>query len=275
MPNRPTERPWRRGGEARGRRGGRRLVASDGDAVGLGTGSTVAYLLPALAAREPEAALRGDLAPRPRTPRRASGSRVEPFDRVDGLDRLDIAIDGADQVAPDGWVIKGGGGAHTREKIVAAAADRFVVIVSSDKVVDALAPPVPLELLDLRARRDAPRGRARPAARRARRAPTRGVIADHHGPIDDPRALAARLAATPGVVEHGLFEPRADRRRADRPRRRGRAPSAWRPSSSAARSRNSGEAIANTPQTTNASRKPTPSSRVNQRSNGTVSTSPS
>ena len=71
--------------------------------------------------------------------------RVQPFGGVEALARLDIAID---QVAPDGWLVKGGGAAHTREKAVAAAADRFVVIVSSDKLVERLSPPVPLELLE-------------------------------------------------------------------------------------------------------------------------------
>ena len=61
--------------------------------------------------------------------------------------RLDVAIDGADQVDPAGWLIKGGGGAHTREKVVAAAADRFIVIISSNKYVERLGPPVPLELV--------------------------------------------------------------------------------------------------------------------------------
>src|SRR5919197_649701 len=77
------------------------------------------------------------------TAARELGLRVEPFDF---LDRLDLAIDGADQVDPAGWLMKGGGAAHTREKIVAAAAERFVAIVSSDKLVEALGPPVPLEL---------------------------------------------------------------------------------------------------------------------------------
>ena len=104
----------------------------------------MAHLLPALAER----GLR-DLhcvATSPATAARARelGLPVEEFER---LDRLDVAIDGADQVDPDGWLVKGGGGAHTREKIVAAAADRFVVIVDHTKVVDRLAAPVPLELL--------------------------------------------------------------------------------------------------------------------------------
>ncbi len=177
-------------------------LVEDGMAVGLGTGSTVAYLLPALAGRRLDIRC---VATSVRTEEAARelGLRVEPFD---SLDRLDVAIDGADQIAPDGWLVKGGGAAHTREKIVAAASDRFVVIASSDKAVEALSPPVPLELLPfglaatLRALeptqlRDVPRS------------PDGNVIADYFGPIEDPEALAARLAATPGVVEHGLFPP--------------------------------------------------------------------
>jgi ribose 5-phosphate isomerase A len=173
----------------------------DGMCVGLGTGSTVVHLLPALAARGLRLRC---VATSPATEQRAGelGLAVEPFE---ALDALDIAIDGADQVAPDGWVIKGGGGAHTREKVVAAASARFVVIASSDKVVDALGPPVPLELLSfglpatLRLLGEA---RVRPATPRS---PDGGVIADYLGAFDDPRVLAERLTAIPGVVEHGLF----------------------------------------------------------------------
>src|SRR5262249_500124 len=114
---------------------------------GLGTGSTVAFLLPALAARELDlscVATAWDTQPKGRDP----GVEVETFSGVDALGALDIAIDGADQVAPSGWLVKGGGAAHTREKAVAAAADRFVVIVSSEKLVERLTPPVPLELLE-------------------------------------------------------------------------------------------------------------------------------
>ena len=178
------------------------LLVEDGMLVGLGTGSTVAYLLPALAARE--LSIRCvSTSPRTEEAGRALGLSVEPFER---LDRLDIAIDGADQIAPDGWLVKGGGAAHTREKIVAAAAERFVVIADSTKVVDALAPPVPLELLAFGL--DATLRALGPAAvRDVPRSPDGGVIADYEGPIGEPAALAARLAATPGVVEHGLFPP--------------------------------------------------------------------
>jgi ribose 5-phosphate isomerase A len=178
-------------------------LVQDGMRVGLGTGSTVAPLLPALAERGLRLRC---VATSVATDRRARelGLRVEPFEV---LDALDIAIDGADQVAPDGWLVKGGGGAHTREKVVAAAAARFVVIASSDKVVDAVGPPVPLELLPfglpatLRALGDA---RVRPGAPPS---PDGGVIADLFAPFDDPGALAARLDAVPGVVGHGLFPP--------------------------------------------------------------------
>jgi ribose 5-phosphate isomerase A len=177
-------------------------LVEDGSAVGLGTGSTVAYLLPALAARGLTLRCVATSIATEVTAR-ALGLAVEPFEQ---LDRLDIAIDGADQIDPDNWVIKGGGGAHSREKVVAAAADRFVVIASGDKVVDALGPPVPLELLafgipaTLRLLGDA-------ELRHAPLSPDGGVIADYHGEVSDPAALAAWLSATPGVIDHGLFPP--------------------------------------------------------------------
>jgi len=177
-------------------------LVESGMRVGLGTGSTVGYLLPALA--RSGLSLRC-VATSIQTEQAAQelGLAVEPFEE---LDRLDLAIDGADQVDPAGWLIKGGGGAQTRERIVAAAADRFVVIVSSDKVVERLHPPVPLELLafgvaaTLRALPDA-------VLRAAPPTPDGGVLADYCGDVGDPVALSAALCATPGVVSHGLFPP--------------------------------------------------------------------
>jgi ribose 5-phosphate isomerase A len=172
--------------------------------VGLGTGRTVAWLLRALAERGLT-----DLrcvATSPETEQAASalGIPVEPFD---ALDRLDIAIDGADQVARDRWAIKGGHGAHLREKIVAAAADRFVVIVSAEKMVETLQPPIPLELrpFGLRATlRAVGEAKLRPGAAAS---PDGGVIADYWGAITDPAALASRFDQVPGVSGHGLFSP--------------------------------------------------------------------
>ena len=177
-------------------------LVHDGMQVGLGTGSTVAFLLPALAARDLSIHC---VATSPATERHARelGIDVGPFE---GFDRLDIAIDGADQVGADGWLIKGGGGAHFREKIIAAAADQFVVIGDSSKPVDELSAPVPLELskfglpatlreigpVDLR---DAPES------------PDGGRIADYRGPVGDPLELGRWFASIPGIVGHGLFPP--------------------------------------------------------------------
>jgi len=177
-------------------------LVENGMTVGLGTGSTVAFLLPALARRSLDI-LCAATSPRTEHVARELGLKIED---VASIDRFDLTIDGADQVAPDGWLVKGGGGAHTREKIIAAAADRFIVIADSTKPVEALHSPVPLELLSygLRAtmRRIAP-----VSLRDVPFSPDGGVIADYHGTVDDPAALAAWLSSTPGIVEHGLFPP--------------------------------------------------------------------
>lgn len=177
-------------------------LVEDGMTVGLGTGSTVAYLLPVLAARRLNLRC---VATSPRTEQAARelGFSLEPFD---ALDRLDLTIDGADQIDPAGWLVKGGGAAHTREKVVAAASDRFVVIGSSDKLVEAIAPPVPLELLRFGVRATL-RALGPAELRDVPPSPDGGVIADYLGPVEDPADLADRLAAVPGVVEHGLFPP--------------------------------------------------------------------
>ncbi|HXN38791.1 MAG TPA: ribose 5-phosphate isomerase A [Solirubrobacteraceae bacterium] len=180
-------------------------LVQDGMRVGLGTGSTVAYLLPALAARGLD--LRCvSTSPATEDAARELGIHVESFRGADAPAQLDIAIDGADQVAPTGWLIKGGGAAHTREKAVAAAADRFVVIVSANKLVDRLTAPVPLELLQFGLAATLER-LGTVALRDVSPSPDGGVIADFIGDFDDPVELAARLSATVGVVEHGLFEP--------------------------------------------------------------------
>ena len=180
-------------------------LVEDGMIVGLGTGSTVAYLLPALAARALDLRCVAT-SPATESAARALGLRVEPFAGTAAPARLDIAIDGADQVDPQGWLVKGGGAAHTREKAVAAAADRFVVIVGSDKLVERLAPPIPLELLDFGIAATLQR-LGTVTLRDVPRSPDGGVIADYTGSVDDPRSLADRLSAEAGVVDHGIFPP--------------------------------------------------------------------
>ena len=180
-------------------------LVENGMTVGLGTGSTAALFVVALGARGLDVRC---VATSPATEEaaRAVGLAVESFAGVDAPARLDLAVDGADQVTRDRWLVKGGGGAHTREKIVARAAERFVVIVSSDKVVEAIRPPIPLELLEY--------GLAATLAaigdvelRGAPRTPDNGVVADWKGTLESPAALSGLLDATPGVVAHGLFPP--------------------------------------------------------------------
>jgi ribose 5-phosphate isomerase A len=175
-----------------------------GMCVGLGTGRTVAWLLRAMAERGLTDLRCVATSPETEQAAIALGIPVEPFDE---LDRLDITIDGADQVAKDRWTIKGGHGAHLREKIVAAAADRFVVIVSAEKMVDTLHPPIPLELrpFGLRATmREVGETQLRPGAPPT---PDGGIVADYLGPITDPAGLASRFDQIPGVAGHGLFPP--------------------------------------------------------------------
>ena len=177
-------------------------LVEDGMRVGLGTGTTVAELVPALGARR-LAITCVATSPATEALARAHGLDVRPFT---DLDRLDLAVDGADQVDDAGWLVKGGGGAHTRERIVAAAADRFVVIVSSDKPVEHLRPPVPLELLAFGLAATL-RQLGAATLRDAPATPDGGVLADYHAAFGDAALLAEELDAVPGLVSHGLFPP--------------------------------------------------------------------
>lgn len=174
--------------------------------VGLGTGSTVHWTIVELGERALDIVCTAtsvqthDLAT-------SLGMTVVTPDEVG---HLDIAIDGADEVAPAFHLTKGGGAAHTREKIVAAMADRFVVVVDESKLVPALGPfGTPLEVLDFAPGVVAAAVTALGAAEvttRDRRSDNGNLVMDaHFGTIDDPVALAARLSAVPGIVEHGIF----------------------------------------------------------------------
>lgn len=181
-------------------------LVESGMTVGLGTGSTVAHLLPAIARRGLAGIRCVATSVATEEQARGLGIEVEEFDR---LERLDIAIDGTDEVTPEGWLIKGGGGAHLREKIVAAAAERFIVIADSSKPVEALRGPVPLELFGFGAASTLARLGDESELRGAPPSPDGGLIADYRGGgLDDPAALAARLEADPGVAAHGLFPPK-------------------------------------------------------------------
>ena len=128
----------------------------------------------------------------------------------DEIGGLDIAIDGADEVDPAFNLTKGGGGAHTREKLVAQMSPRFIVVVDASKLVAHLGPfGTPLEVLDFAPRVEAARVRALGAhdlATRDRRSDNGNLLIDaQFGTIDDPDALGLALRAIPGIVDHGLF----------------------------------------------------------------------
>lgn len=180
----------------------------DGMTLGLGTGSTTALFVRALGGRRPAVVC---VATSPATAElaRSLGLDVRAFDAADSPARLDLAVDGADQVDAAGWLVKGGGGAHLREKVVAASADRFVGIVSSNKLVGSVGPPIPLELAAFGLRSTLRRlgGLGPVALRDAPPTPDGGVLADLLGSVGDPAALAAALDGTPGVAGHGLFPP--------------------------------------------------------------------
>ncbi len=193
-------------------------LVEDGMRLGLGTGSTVDLLLPLLAAR----GLR-DLrcvATSERTERSARelGLPVEPFD---SLTRLDLAIDGADEVDPDLATIKGGGGALLRERIVLAAAAERMIIVDASKVVPVLGSrwAVPVEVVRFGWRVAERALVALGAAPTLRREAEQPFITDEgnyildcrFGEIPDPRGLAQRISGLPGVMAHGIFVDFADR----------------------------------------------------------------
>ena len=174
--------------------------------VGLGTGSTARWFILALAERQHEGLHITCVATSEESARLAAvhGLELRPLSR----EGVDLAADGADAVDPDLRLIKGGGGAHVREKIVAEAARRFVVIVDDSKLVDALSGMVPVELLPFGAERTLALLESTGAAYRLRepRSDNGNLLADgQYAAIGDPEGLAARLDAIPGVVGHGLF----------------------------------------------------------------------
>lgn len=207
------------GREAAKRRAGESAadLVEDGMVVGLGTGSTAAHAIRALG-RAVDAGLDVSGIPTSYQSRALARDVGIPLTTLDAASP-DIAIDGADQVA-DGDLIKGGGAAHAREKVVDASADRFVVVADETKRATALDRPVAVEALPdavpvVEERVAA--GGGDPTLRAAERKDG-PVVTDNgnlvldcgFGAIDDPAALAATLAGVPGVVAHGLFVGMAD-----------------------------------------------------------------
>lgn len=191
-------------------------LVENGMVVGLGTGSTVAWTIKRLGDRIKEEGLDFYGVP---TSFQAEDLAINSGIKLTTLNQhpqLDLAIDGADQVDANLLVIKGGGAAHTREKVVSCSARRFVIVADESKFVEKLSWPVPVETLPFAARlveRRLKEQGGKPVLRlgKMKDGP---VITDNgnfvmdvdFGVIVDPKALAAKISPIPGVVEHGIFD---------------------------------------------------------------------
>ena len=185
--------------------------------LGLGSGSTANHFIDALAARYGAKVLCVPSSEATRLRANTAGLRLSTLDETP---LLDLTVDGADEIDPALRLIKGGGGAHLREKIIATSSDRMIVIADQSKRVDQLGVfPLPIEI--------APFGAISTLAkiqRAGEQIGCRGVlklrsrerepfVTDNgnflcdasFGRIEEPEHLASALAAVPGVVEHGLF----------------------------------------------------------------------
>lgn len=193
-------------------------AVEDGAVVGLGTGSTAAAAIDALG-RRVEAGLDITGVPSSYQARAKAREAGIPLTAMGDVETLDVAIDGADQIAGN-VMIKGGGAAHTREKVIDSAAARFLVVVDESKLASQLTAPVPLAVLPYARASVTRRVRelgGEPTVRNATEKDGPVITDDGHpvidadfGGIEEPRSVATALSALPGVVEHGLFVDLAD-----------------------------------------------------------------
>jgi ribose 5-phosphate isomerase A len=181
-----------------------------GTVIGVGTGSTVNFFIDALAAMPARVA--GTVSSSEASSRRLAAHGIPVLDLND-VEALEVYVDGADEATRDLHLVKGGGAALTREKIVAAASRRFVCIVDEAKVVDRLGRfPLPVEVIPMARRhvaRELTRLGGRPAWREGTVTDNGGHILDVHGlQIVDPVALEDEIDRIAGVVAVGLFARR-------------------------------------------------------------------
>jgi ribose 5-phosphate isomerase A len=179
-----------------------------GAVVGVGTGSTVNHFIDALATIKSQIA--GAVSSSDKSTERLRGHGIRVFDTSE-VERFPVYIDGADEIDPRGHMIKGGGAALTREKIVADLAERFICIADASKRVDVLGRfPLPLEVIPMAVQQVARRfaalygGQAR--VRDGVRTDNGLPILDVHGlRIADPLAMETEINQWPGVVTVGIF----------------------------------------------------------------------
>ncbi len=191
----------------------------DGDTVGLGTGSTAAYAVRFLGERVRAGLKIRGIPTSGQTKELAAGLGI-PLTTLDEFQQIDVTIDGADEIDSELRLIKGGGGALLREKIVASASRQLVIIADSTKQVPVLGKfPLPVEVIPFAQALIEKKIATLGASVKVRqRADGNAFVTDggHHildcsfGRISDPAALASQLESMPGVVEHGLFIGMAD-----------------------------------------------------------------
>lgn len=193
-------------------------LVEEGMCLGLGTGSTTAYALDAIGQRIKDENLDVRGVPTSFAAERRARSLGIPLTTLDADPHLHLALDGADEVDPEGRLIKGRGAAHTREKVVATQADRFAVLVDPTKLVDPIGSErvLPVEVLPMAVTPVMQFLEAWDAAPRLRMGDAKdGPVVTDQGfwildarfpdGIDDPEALNHALCARPGVLDHGLF----------------------------------------------------------------------
>ena len=182
----------------------------EGSIVGVGTGSTANFFIDGLAAMKDRIA--GAVASSEVSARRLAGHGIRLFDMND-VDDIPVYVDGADEIDGGLAMIKGGGGAQTREKIVAAVARKFVCICDASKKVERLGRfPLPVEVIPMacaQVARELARLGGRPVLREGFVTDNGNLILDVHGlSIDNPVALETTLDGIIGVVTNGLFAKR-------------------------------------------------------------------
>jgi ribose 5-phosphate isomerase A len=202
------------------------VVAADlvqpGMTVGLGTGSTADAVIRELGRRVSEGLTFTGVPTSCRTETMARDLGI-PLTTLDDIDRLDLGIDGADEIDPNLDAIKGRGGALLYEKLVAIACERFVLVATTEKNVELLGErtALPVEIVRFGWRQTAqrlqeiglpPELRVSPAGTEKPFVSDNGsyILDCDTGPMDDPMAVAAAVKAVPGVIEHGLFVGIAD-----------------------------------------------------------------
>ena len=189
-------------------------LVKDGMVVGLGTGTTVAYAIVHLGRRIVEEQLTVTGIPTSHQSRLLAVEHGVPLTTLWEHEVIDMALDGADQVDARLNLIKGGGGAHTREKIVARAAQRFCIAVDASKLALQLNLPVPLEVIPVACRLVQKEIRRMGGTAKIRQSELNRVFVTDQGNlildadfgiVNNPEELAGKLATITGVVEHGIF----------------------------------------------------------------------